>query len=289
MSIKFIKEFEYFAPKTVEEALDLLAEYGADAKLMSGGTDLVPKMKAQVLSPKVLISTKDIEGLDYLEFDEKAGLSFGTAVSIREVENYEPVRKYYPALYEGAHAIASTQIRNAGTLVGNICNAVPSADSAPGMLVLDAVVHICSKRGKRDVAIADFFTGVCKTVVEADEMVTGITIPAPAANSKSMYLPFTVRRALDLAMVGSAANVTVEDGVCKDVRIALGAVAITPKRAYKAEEVLKGEKLTDELIEKAAKIAAEEDCAPITDMRATAEYRRELVRVLTRDAIKACL
>ena len=289
MSIKSIVEFEYFTPNTVEEAVALLAKYGKDAKIIAGGTDLIPKMKAQVLTPKCIISLKRIEELKYLTFDEGRGLEFGAGVPIRRVENFEPVKKYFPALYEGAHNIASTQIRNAGTLVGNVCNAVPSADSAPGMLVLGAVLHLVSVRGKRNVPIHEFFTGVCKTVVEPDELVTGITIPMQPANSKSMYLPFTVRRALDLAMVGSAANVTVEDGVCADIRIALGAVAVTPKRAYHAEEVLRGQKLTAALIERAAIVASEEDGAPITDLRASKEYRKELVRVLTRDAIKACI
>lgn len=289
MSIKSIVEFEYFTPNTVEEAVELLSKYGSDTKIIAGGTDLIPKLKAQVATPKYILSLKNIDALKYMTFDEEAGLGFGAGVPIRKVERFEPVRKYFPALYEGAHNIASTQIRNAGTLVGNVCNAVPSADSAPAMLVLGAVVHIVSLRGKRDVPIHEFFTGVCKTVVEPDELVTGITIPMQPANSKSMYLPFTVRRALDLAMVGSAANVTVENGVCTDVRLALGAVATTPKRAYHAEELLKGKTLTEALIEQAAVVASEEDCAPITDLRATREYRKELVRVLTRDAIKACL
>ena len=289
MSIKSIKEFEYFAPETVDEALSLLAKYGSDAKLVSGGTDLVPKMKSQGEKPKVLISIKGIKELDYVKYDEETGLSFGAAASIKAVEDCQFVKDLYPALYEGAHAIASTQIRNMGTLVGNICNAVPSADSAPGMLVLDAVVHIIGPKGRRDVAIADFFVGVCKTVVQPDELVTGVTIPTPATNNKSWYIPFTVRRALDLAIVGVAANITMVGNVCQDVKIALGAVAIIPKRAYNAEEVLRGKELTDELILEAAKVASEEDCAPITDLRATAEYRKELVRVLTKDAVKACI
>lgn len=289
MSIKSIVEFEYFTPNTVEEAVELLSKYGSDAKVIAGGTDLIPKLKAQVATPKYIISLKNIDELKYMTFDEEKGLEFGAGVPIRKVECFEPVKKYFPALYEGAHNIASTQIRNAGTLVGNVCNAVPSADSAPGMLVLGAVMHIVSVRGKRDIPIHEFFTGVCKTVVEPDELVTGITIPMQPANSKSMYLPFTVRRALDLAMVGSAANVTIEGGVCTDIKIALGAVAITPKRAYHAEKLLKGKVLTEALIDQAAVVASEEDCAPITDLRATKEYRKELVRVLTRDAIKACL
>lgn len=289
MSVKGMLEFEYHAPETVEEAAELLAKYGSEAKVFAGGTDLLPKMKAQVLTPAHVISLKNIQSLRYMEFDEKTGLRFGAAVPIRKVENFPPVKKYYPALYEGAHSIASTQIRNAGTLVGNICNAVPSADSAPGMLVLGAVLHVVSVRGERELPIEELFTGVCKTSLAPDELVTGVSIPAPAKNSANCYIPFTVRRALDLAMVSSAANLTVEDGVCKDVKIALGAVAITPKRASNAEAVLLGKKLTDELIQQAAEIASKQDCAPITDLRATREYRMELVRVLTRDAIRACV
>lgn len=289
MSIRKISEFEYHTPETIEEAIQLLAEYGKDAKLIAGGTDLIPKMKAEVVVPKHLISVKGIKELAYIKFEQEKGLSFGSNISIKRVEDYEPVKKYYSALYEGAHNIASTQIRNMGTLVGNICNAVPSADSAPGMLVLDAVVHTESVDGKRDIPIGEFFTGVCKTVVKPNEIVVGITFPMPAENSKSMYIAHTVRRALDLAMVGSAAALTMRDGICTDVKIALGAVAIIPKRAFNAEAVLKGNRITDELIEKAALIASEEDCAPITDLRATKEYRKEIVKVITRDAIKACL
>ena len=289
MSVKGMLEFAYHAPNTVEEAVELLAEYGSEAKVFAGGTDLLPKMKAQVLSPKHVISLKNIQSLRYLEFDEENGLRFGAAVPIRKVENFPPVKQYYPALYEGAHSIASTQIRNAGTLVGNICNAVPSADSAPGMLVLGAVLHVVSIRGKRELPIHELFTGVCKTSLAPDELVTGITIPTPAKNSANCYIPFTVRHALDLAMVSSAVNLTMEDGICKDVKIALGAVAITPKRADNAEALLMGQKLTDELIEKAAEVASTQDCSPITDLRATREYRTELVRILTRDAIRTCL
>lgn len=289
MSIKSIKEFEYFAPQKIDEVLELLGKYGTEAKVIAGGTDLIPKMKAQIISPKYIISLKNVEEIKYLDFDIENGLQFGACVPIRKVENFGPVRELFPALYEGAHCIASTQIRNAGTLVGNICNAVPSADSAPGMLVLEAVLHISSIRGNRDVKISEFFTGVCKTVLEPDELVTGVSIMTPKKNSKNMYSAFTVRRALDLAIVGSAASINVEDGICKEARIALGAVAITPKRAYNAEKILVSHKLTDELIDEAAYVASEEDCTPITDMRATREYRKELVRVLTRNVIKACI
>lgn len=286
MSVKAILDFEYHAPETVEEAIELLAEYKGDAKIFAGGTDMIPKMKAHVMCPAHIISLKNIKELKFVNYDEKEGLSFGAATPIRKVENYAPVKEIYPALYEGIHCIASTQIRNAGTVVGNLINAVPSADSAPASLVLEAVLHVVSKRGERKIPVNNLFTGVCRTCLEPDELVTKVTVPVPAKNSGSHYIPFTVRRAMDLSMVGVAANVTMEGNICKDIKIALGAVATTPKRAAKAEAMLIGNELTDELLEEAAVVASQEDCAPITDMRATREYRIELVRVLTRDAVK---
>lgn len=266
----------------------MLAEFGDAAKPVLGGTNLVPKMKAHVVTPQHVIALKQLKELQVLSFDEKDGLKIGAAVTLYDLEKFPAVKQYYPALYEGVHSIASTQIRNLGTLVGNACNAVPSADSCPALLVLDAVATIESVSGIRTVPMSDFFTGVCKTVVKPDELVTQISIPAPASGSHSMYYAHTIRRALDLAMVGSAVNVALENGVCSDIRIALGAVAATPRRAYHAEELLKGRTLTDELIEEAAVCASLHDCAPITDMRATEEYRRELVKVLTRNALRHC-
>lgn len=288
MFSKTIKEFAYHSPQTLSEALKLLEDFGDTAKPVLGGTDLVPKMKAHVVTPQHVIALKQLKELQVLSYDEKDGLTVGAAVTLYDLEKFPAVKQHYPALYEGVHSIASTQIRNLGTLAGNACNAVPSADSCPALLVLDAVATIESASGSRTVPMSDFFTGVCKTVVQPNEIVTKITIPAPAAGSRSIYYAHTIRRALDLAMVGSAANVTLENGVCSDIRIALGAVAATPRRAYHAEELLKGKALTDELIEEAAVCASLQDCAPITDMRATAEYRRELVKVLTRRALRHC-
>ena len=288
MFSKTIKEFAYHSPKTLSEALQLLAEFGDTAKPVLGGTDLVPKMKAHVVTPQHVIALKQLKELQILSFDEKDGLKIGAAVTLYDLEKFPVVKQYYPALYEGVHSIASTQIRNLGTLVGNACNAVPSADSCPALLVLDATATIRSTSGVRTVPMREFFTGVCKTVVKPDELVTQISIPSPTSGSHSIYYAHTIRRALDLAMVGSAANMTIEDGICTDIKIALGAVAATPRRAYHAEELLKGQTLTDELIEESAICASLQDCAPITDMRATAEYRRELVKVLTRNALRYC-
>lgn len=288
MFSKTMVDFDLFQPDTLEEALRLLEKYGAEAKVMLGGTDLVPKMKARILNPRVVINLSGIEALKKISFSEEEGLCFGAAVSLRELENYPVVKARYPALYEGVHAIASTQIRNIGTVVGNICNAVPSADSAPALLVLHAKVHLLSPRGRRTVPIEEFFTGVCRTVAAPDEIVTEVRIPTPAAGSRSIYYAHTVRRALDLAIVGVAVNLEKEKDVCREAAIALGTVAITPKRAGLAEALLQGKSLTPELMGEAARIAAEQECAPISDMRASKEYRREMVRVLTENALKHC-
>ncbi len=285
MSLKAIQEFEYHAPKTVDEALKLLAEYGDTARIMAGGTDVIPKMKGGVLKPEHLISIKGIRDLDFIEYDEKDGLRFGACVPLTKLERHPVVLEKYPALAEGCHLIASTQIRNAGTAVGNICNAVPSADSAPSMLALEAELKICSQGKERWVPIHEFFTGVCKTILAPQEMVTEVRIPAKKPNEDSIYYGFTLRKALDLAMVGVAANLGMEDGVCTKARISLGAVAITPKRAFGAEQLLEGRKVTPKLADEVGLYASQNDCSPITDMRASAEYRREIVHVLVRDAI----
>ncbi|MDO4312294.1 MAG: xanthine dehydrogenase family protein subunit M [Eubacteriales bacterium] len=285
MSVKTMKPFEYHAPLSIKELLGLLDEYQEKAVIIAGGTDVVPKLKGRVLAPDHVVDISGIKELSYLKYDEEDGLRIGSALTLKQLEASEIVRDNYPALYQGSSSIASTQIRNVATIVGNICNAVPSADSAPSLLVLGAKVRILSSEGERLIPIEEFFTGVCRTVLKRNEVVTELQIPAPAQGYKSVYYSHTARRALDLAMVGVAVGGIVEAGVCKEVKIGLGAVAITPKRAYEAEKLLIGKQLTKELIEEAAECACMNDCAPITDMRATSEYRREMVRVLTRNGL----
>ena len=261
--------FEYHVPETLEEALELLDQYKETAKVIAGGTDLIPKLKAGVAKFDHMISLKKIEALK------------------RTTEHNEYVQTYYPALYQGMHSMANTQIRNRGTVVGNICNAVPSADTAPSLLVYEAQIKIQSKAGERIVPIEEFFTGVCRTVLLPEELVTEIFIPLPDKKAYSIYYKYAIRKALDLAMIGAAANVTLNDAQeVQNAKIALGAVAITPKRAHKAEELILGKKLTEELIEEAAQVASQEDCSPISDIRATADYRRRMVYVHVRNALR---
>ena len=282
MSVRKMCDFAYAAPGSVSEVLELLE--GGSAMVMAGGTDLIPKMKGGVVKPNMVVSLRNVEELRTCSYSNH-GLYFGAGVSIHDLERYAPVKTHYRALYEAVTSIASVQIRNSGTVVGNICNAVPSADSAPALLCYGAKLHVASKAGRRVVPIEEFFVGVCKTVLKSDELVLGIEIGQQSTASASCYLAHTQRRALDLAMVGVACKLELEDGVCREVKIALGAVAATPKLAAGAQEVLLGKAPSDEVIELAAKTAGQADCAPITDMRATEKYRRDMVEVLTKNTL----
>ena len=285
MSVRAIRTYEYHAPETLAEVKALLSVYGDRAKILAGGTDVVPKMKSHIYMPEHVISIRNVGEFRKYDYNPAVGLRFGCNVKLHEMQLMDFVKKDFTALHDGICGMSSTQLRNVSTVVGNICNAVPSADTAPGLIVLNAEVKIESEQGTRVVKVEDFITGVLKTVLRADEIVTEVFIPAPPPHSASAYMKFAQRRALDLAMVGSAAWLEMDGNRVKDARIALGAVAIKPKRAENAEKVLIGNELTDDVIREASRCAGELDCLPITDMRATKEYRIEMVKVMTKDAI----
>ena len=286
MSVRAIREYEYHAPDTLDEVKSLLKQYGSSAKILAGGTDLVPQMKGHVIAPAHVISLKNVETLKFVKYDPANGLRFGANVKLHAMQGMDFVRKDYTALYDGICGMSSTQIRNMGTVVGNICNAVPSADAAPGLIALGAQIKIESADGERTMMVEDFITGVLRTAIQPGEIVTEVYIPPLAENSGSAYMKFAQRNALDLAMVGVAAWVRMDGNIVKDTRISLGAVAVKPKRAAHAEAALIGKPLTDEVIAEAARCAGELDCLPITDMRATKEFRREMVKAMTREAIR---
>jgi carbon-monoxide dehydrogenase medium subunit len=283
-----LPRFNYTAPTTLDEALSLLSEYGGRANVIAGGTDLVPKLKRREIgAPEYVIDLKGIPGLDEIKYDA-GGLRLGALVTIGMVEDSARIQQGFGILAQAARSMASPQVRNRGTIAGNICNAVPSADSAPPLLTLGAGLKIISGKGERTVNIADFFTGPGQTALSGDEILREIQIPDMPPGAKGVYLKLTPRRAMDLAIVGVAVVVIPQDGICQDIRIALGAVAPTPIRAKKAEAVLKGQKLDDVLIEKAAKAAAGES-SPIDDHRASAEYRLDMVGVLVKRAMKQAI
>lgn len=284
-----LPDFEYLVPKSAEEACRLLKTYGGRAKLMAGGTDLINFMKAKTIVPDYVIDIKEIPGMNQITYDPADGLTIGALAKLRDIELSPLVQEHYPVIAEAVHLIASTQIRSKGTLAGNICNASPSADSVPALFVLDAQLVVQGTDGQRTIPINDFYTGFKRTALKADEMVTAIKIPCVSDHERCAYLAHTVRKAMDLAIVGTAVKLTMdENGICRDARVALGAVAVTCVRSPKAEAVLIGQKITPELAEAAGKMAME-DCSPITDVRASAEYRHDMVRVFTRRTILKCL
>jgi len=284
-----LPRFEYLAPKAIDEALFLLSQYKGRAKVIAGGTDVVPQLKRrQIKAPEYVINLKGIPDLNYIKYDEVSGLTLGALVTIHAVETSSIIRKKFNVLFQAAESMASAQVRNRGTIAGNICNAVPSADTAPALLTLEAKLKLISQRGERIVNIEDFFTEPNETVLTDDEILREIQVPNLPSYSRGRYLKLAPRRSMDLAIVGVAVVVIAEDGICNDIRIALGAVAPTPIRAKRAEAIVRGQSFSDEVIEKVAQTAAEES-RPIDDHRASAEYRREMVKLLTKRAINQAI
>jgi carbon-monoxide dehydrogenase medium subunit len=275
-----MKRFEYFEPATLAEASSLLARYGARAQPLAGGTDLLVELKEQLRRAECVVNIKRIPGIDRLSFDPQAGLRFGALVTARALEVSAVIREKYPSLLQAVRELGSIQVRNRATIVGNVCRASPSADTLPPLIADGAMVSIHGGQGRRSLPLEDFFTGPGKTVLQPDELVTEIVVPAPAPRTGKVYIKHGRRKAMELATVGVA--VTLTEG--SDVRIVLGAVAPTPIRAKKAEALLRGRTIDGALIERAAQAAVEES-RPISNVRASAEYRREMVRVLTRRAL----
>lgn len=280
-----LPDFTYFAPKSAEEACQLLEKYGNKAKVMAGGTDLINFMKTGAITPDFVIDIKEIPGMDQITYDAENGLRIGALAKLRDIELSPAVKDHYPAIAESVGLIASTQVRSKGTLAGNICNASPSADSVPALFVLDARLVLQGTEGERIVPLQDFYTGLKKTALKPDEIVTAIQVPPAAGNVRASYMAHTVRKAMDLAIVGAAVKLVLDEfGVCAEAEIALGAVDVTCVRAPKAEAVLIGQKITPKLAAQAGELAME-DCHPITDVRASAEYRRDMVRVFTKRCV----
>lgn len=278
--------FEYFEPLTIKEAVSLLGKYGEKAKVLAGGTDLVPLMKERTVRPEYVIDISRITDLNYIRFNGDRSLRIGAMTTVRSIEQSTQLQPRYGLLCQAASQLASSSIRNVATVVGNLCNAAPSADMAPALIVSSATVKLVSSAGERIIPLEDFFTGPGATVLKTDELVAEIQVPAPQPNSGGVYIKYSARGGEDLALVGVAAMVTLNtaDGSCADAKIALGAVSPTPVRAHKAEEMLKGKRIVEELAVKAAQTMSVESC-PIDDVRCAADYRRQMLLVYGRDAI----
>src|SRR5262250_1821791 len=245
-------------------------------------------MKNGVTTPKHVIDLTGVARVHVLESEAKAGLRIGSAVPARQVELDARVRNGYAAIADAAALIGSVQVRNLASVGGNLCNAAPSADMAPPLLALEAQAVIAGPKGERRVPLSDFFAGVRKTVLGPDELLVEIVTPPPGPRSGGSYIRHTPRRELDIAVVGVASQLTLDNGVCAKARIALAAVAPTPVRATAAEQALEGQPVTPQLIERAAELAVSA-AKPISDQRGSAAFRLHLVQALTRRTLTTAL
>ena len=283
----YMPDFEYHAPKTIADACVLLDELGEKAIVLGGGSDLLHKMKNGHLTPEHIVSLKYMTQLREVRHESGRGVIIGALVTPHGVYTSLLLQERYLSLPMAAHEMGNPQVRNRGTVGGNICNASPLADLPPLLIALGASVKIVEYAGERIVPLDEFICGPGKTLIKRDEILAEVIIPDQPTTG-STYIKFGLRKAGALAVVGVAVAVTVKDGVLEDARIVMGAVAPVPMRAKDAEAILKGQKITDALLEKAADSAAAE-CKPITDLRGSAEYRREMIRVLTRRALRKAI
>jgi carbon-monoxide dehydrogenase medium subunit len=285
-----LREFDYSAPRSLDEATALLKQHGANARPMAGGTDLILMMTDRAVSPAVVVDVTHIPELTVFEWGADGSLTMGAATPFRTLETSDRVRRTFPGLAEAASEVGSWQIRNLGTVGGNLCTASPSAEIAPILYVLDAQVRVTGPRGERKLPIQQFITGVRRTALEPDELLVDVRVPAPGQRAASHYIKLKERQKMDIAFVGVAAAVDLEtgDGVVREASIALGAVAPTPIRASKAEATLRGQRLTDAVLDEVGREAAEA-ARPISDVRASADYRTEMVNVLTKRAVRQAL
>ena len=282
-----MKRFDYIRPGTMEDAIAAL-QANDEAHLLAGGTDLLIGIKTKAVKPKCLIDMKGISGIDGIEYNN--GFKLGAMTTVRDIEVSPLIREKIPVLSQAAATLGSIQIRNRATIGGNLCHGSPAADMAAILLAMNCKVSIASDEGERTIGLDQFFTGPNSTVVGKHEVLSQIIIPKKMEQFKGVYLKHGPRKAMDIGIVNIAIvlDADLTKGLCNQVMIALGAVAPAPIRAKKAEALLNGKELTPERIQKAAEAAADE-AKPITDFRATAGYRKDLVKSLVVTGIQHIL
>ena len=283
-----IKDFEYFGPKTLKEALVLLDKYRDDYKIIAGGQSLLILMRQGLLTPENVIDIYGIKELDYIKSDGKKGLKIGALTTHREIEYSGLMQGSFKVLSEMEHLLSTPQTRNRGTIGGNISHGDPAGDPAPVLMALGANVKLASIDGERILNMEEFSIDYFETAMQHGEMLVEIQLPAPPPHTGAAYTKFNII-ASDMATVSVGSCVTLAaDDTCSEVRIALGAAAPRPMRAKAAEAILKGKKITDALLKKAGQ-AASEEAEPVSDISASEEYRRELVKVLTARVTKEAI
>lgn len=284
----YLPHFDYVAPRTTDQLASLLAEHKGNAKILAGGTDLLGMMKDKLVRPQLVIDISGLKDLYGIAYEEGSGLSIGAATKIETILQSPLIKEKYYALHQGACCLGSPQIRAMASVGGNSCNASPCADTPPPLIAYGATARLVSKQGQREVLLDDFITDNGKTVLEADEFLESLFVPQPARNSAGRYNCIGLRKAAEINLVSVAVNIALDGGKINEVAIVLGAVAPTPLRARKAEAILKGQQPDNRLIEEAA-AACSAESAPIDDIRASASYRAELVKILANHTLREAL
>ena len=277
-----IPKFEYFCPPLIEEACSLLYKHKTEAKVLAGGTDLFVKMKKKEILPRVIISLKGIQQLDRIEWDDKKGLRIGPLVTHEALVNHPIIGEKFDFLSEACFKIGTRQVRNMGTLVGNLCNASPSSDASAPLLVLETKLRLVHLYGERVVPLEEFFIGPFQTILEPQEIVAEIQIPKVASYAAGSYQYIHKASSVGETLVGAAVLLTMDpkDSSCREVRIGLSSASPIPIRAKAAERTLKGKKMNAKIIREAAQVASDE-----TQPRSRPWYRREMTKVLVERAI----
>jgi carbon-monoxide dehydrogenase medium subunit len=283
-----LPRFQYHQPSDFEQALKLMARYGSRAKVLAGGTDLLGQMKAGSIKVDHLVSLNRIESIRSIVWDDKTGLFIGAGVRINLVKNHDKVQAHYPALAYACSVMANNQIRNMGTVVGNVTNGSPCADTVCPLLCYDAVVKISGLDSERIVDIKDFFLGPSMVNLKEGEIVSAILIPKPIPDTSSIYFRHSARSKVDIACASSAVSLKLtSEGRVDRVRLTLGGVAPTAIRLFDAERFLEGKTLDASTLERAVSEGARA-ARPIDDIRASLEYRKAVIPVLLRRALADC-
>ena len=282
-----MKPFDFFKPESADAAVEALAAHSPNVRILAGGTDAVVDLKHVPDSPGLVVDVSQLKELKGIEVTD-AGLRIGACVTHTEIMKHPLIEEHAPALIDAAHTIGAVQTRNLGTLGGNLVTCVPSMDSGPTLMALEAEVTVTGPTGKRTIPLGDFFVGPRKTILEKDALLLEIIVPAANLGKPASFIKFGLRKGQALALVNAASVLWIEDGKFKDVRISLGAVAPVVIRAPKAEAILEGQSVTELLVDEAAKTAVSE-AKPIDDFRASKEYRNDLIEVGVRRTLKGAI
>ncbi len=284
-----MQAFDYIAPKSVDEAISALAAGGEKARPLSGGTDLIAQLQEGRRGLETVVDVKRIPELMEISISAD-GLKLGAAVSCHTINANQAVRDAYPALIDSTHLIGGTQIQGRASIGGNLCNSSPAADAIPNLVVHNVSCHIAGPNGRRTVAVEDFCTGPGQNVLENGEFLVSLTFPKPPPNFGAAYLRFIPRNEMDIAVVGAGASVILSDDkeTIQSARVSLGAVAPTPLLVQEAGDVLAGQPISEETLNKAADLA-KAAARPINDMRGTIAQRKHLSGVLTQRALRIAI